>query len=102
MAAILILEDRAVDRKFLATLLKSAGHVVNEASDGAEGLRLAELTPPDLVISDILMPTVDGYEFVRRLRSLPGSTHTPVIFYTATYHQREARSLARNAALATF
>ena len=51
MAAILILEDRAVDRKFLAMLLKSAGHVVNEASDGAEGLRLAERTPPDPVIS---------------------------------------------------
>jgi PAS domain S-box-containing protein len=100
MAAILILEDRAVDRKFLATLLKSAGHVVNEASDGAEGLRLAELSPPDLVISDILMPTVDGYEFVRRLRSLPGSTHTPVIFYTATYHQREARSLAEECGVA--
>ena len=44
MAAILILEDRAVDRKFLATLLKSAGHVVTEASDGADGLRLAELS----------------------------------------------------------
>jgi CheY-like chemotaxis protein len=67
MAAILILEDRAVDRKFLATLLKSAGHVVTEASDGADGLRLAERAPPDLVISDILMPTVDGYEFVRRV-----------------------------------
>jgi PAS domain S-box-containing protein len=100
MAAILILEDRAVDRKFLATLLKSAGHVVTEASDGADGLRLAERTPPDLVISDILMPTVDGYEFVRRLRCLAGSAHTPVIFYTATYHQREARSLAEECGVA--
>ena len=89
MAAILILENRAVDRTFLATLLKSAGHAVNEASDGAEGLRLAELSPHDLVISDILMPTVDSYEFVRRLRSLPGSTYTPAHFYTATSHQGE-------------
>ena len=100
MASILILQDRALDRKSLATLLKSAGYVVSEASDGAEGLRLAERNPPDLVISDILMPTGDGYEFVRRLRSLPGSTHTPVIFYTATYHQREARSLAEECGVA--
>ena len=52
------------------------------------------------MISDILMPTVDGCEFVRRLRRLPGSTHTPVIFYTATYHQREARSLAEECGVA--
>ena len=95
MAAILILEDRAVDRKFLATLLKSVGHTVTEASDGAEGLRLAARTPPDLVISDILMPTGDGFEFVRRLRELGGFAQTPVIFYTATYHEREVRALAQ-------
>jgi len=53
MAAILILEDRAVDRTFLATLLKPAGHAVNEESDGAEGL-LAELSRPDLVISGVI------------------------------------------------
>jgi PAS domain S-box-containing protein len=95
MAAILILEDRAIDRKFLATLLKSVGHTVTEASDGAEGLRLAARTPPDLVISDILMPTGDGFEFVRRLRELGGFAQTPVIFYTATYHEREVRALAQ-------
>jgi CheY-like chemotaxis protein len=86
MAAILIVEDRPIDRKFLATLLKTAGHAVIEASDGIEALRLAEANPPDLVISDILMPTVDGYELVRRMREKTPLAHTPVIFYTATYH----------------
>ena len=89
MAVILILEDRAIDRTLLATVLRSAGHAVIEASDGVEGLRLAEGIPPDLVISDILMPTMDGYEFVRRMRDVPALARTPVIFYTATYHERE-------------
>jgi len=94
MAVILIVEDRPLDREFLAVLLKSAGHAVTEASDGAEGLRVACDTLPDLIISDIMMPTVDGFEFVRRLRDVQILARTPVIFYTATYHAREARVLA--------
>jgi PAS domain S-box-containing protein len=100
MAAILIVEDRAVDRKFLSMLLRSAGHSITEASDGVEGLRLARLAPPDLVISDILMPTVDGYEFVRRMRDVPALARTPVIFYTAAYHERDARALAQQCGVA--
>jgi len=95
MAAILLVEDQAVDRDFLATLLRSAGHSVTEASDGADALRLARRAPPDLIISDIMMPTVDGYEFVRRLRNIDRLARTPVIFYTAMYHEREARVLAQ-------
>ena len=51
---------------------------------------------PDLVICDVLMPTMDGYEFVRQLRADPGIAQTNVIFYTAHYHEREAQKLARN------
>jgi signal transduction histidine kinase/DNA-binding response OmpR family regulator len=94
VASILIVEDRPVDRKFLATVLRCAGHTVAEAGDGAEALRLATASPPDLVVSDVLMPLVDGYELVRRMRRHPDLATTPVIFYTATYHQREARALA--------
>src|SRR6185503_17793333 len=95
MPITLIVEDRPVDRQFLSTLLTSAGHTVVEASDGIEALRLAERRVPDLVISDILMPTIDGSEFVRRLREVAVLASTPVIFYTPTYHEREARALAR-------
>jgi PAS domain S-box-containing protein len=94
MAHILIAEDRAVDRLFLATLLAFHGHGVLEASDGAEALALVQRERPNLVISDLLMPTMDGYEFVRRMRAIPAVAATPVIFYTATYHEREARALA--------
>jgi CheY-like chemotaxis protein len=91
---ILVIEDRPVDRKLLTLVLRSGGNDVIEASDGEEALDIIERNDVDLVISDILMPTVDGYEFVRRLRDLPSGGSTPVIFYTATYHEREARALA--------
>jgi len=74
-------------------LLKRNGHRPLEASDGAEALQLAHVERPHLVISDILMPTMDGFEFVRQLRAVPALAKTQVIFYTAQYHEREARSL---------
>jgi signal transduction histidine kinase/DNA-binding response OmpR family regulator len=95
MASILIVEDRPIERKYLVTLLRSVGHAVTEASDGAEALLLARRRTPDLVISDILMPTIDGYEFVRQMRENQTLARTPVIFYTATYHEREALTLAQ-------
>jgi PAS domain S-box-containing protein len=94
MASILIAEDRAIDRRFLATLLGYEGHGVLEASDGAEALALVQRYRPNLVITDVLMPTMDGYEFVRQMRAIPAVAATPVIFYTATYHEREAQALA--------
>src|SRR2546425_5876139 len=95
MATILIVEDRPTDRQFLATLLGYRGHRVLEASDAVDGLDSAQQNRPQLIISDVLMPSVDGYEFVRRLRQIDGVGQTPVIFYTATYHEREARALAK-------
>jgi PAS domain S-box-containing protein len=94
MASILIAENRAIDRRFLATLLGYEGHGILEASDGAEALALVQSYQPNLVITDLLMPTMDGYEFVRRMREIPAIAATPVIFYTATFHEREARALA--------
>src|SRR5438309_9357688 len=95
MATILIVDDRPTNREFLVTLLGYAGNRVLEAGDGAEALALVRAGPPDLVITDILMPTMDGYEFVRRLRADPSIAQTSVIFYTAHYHQREAMALAQ-------
>src|SRR5258708_11958983 len=94
MPKILIVDDRPTNREFLTTLLGYGGHRLLEAGDGAEGLAITKAEHPDLVIADILMPTMDGYEFVRRLRCDPSVEKTTVIFYTATYHEREARTLA--------
>ena len=94
MATILIVDDHVLNRQFLMVLLGYSGHSLIEAADGAEGLELACARRPDLVIADILMPNMDGYEFVTRLRAIPSIAATPVIFYTAAYHEREASLMA--------
>ena len=68
---------------------------MREAADGGEALALVSSERPDLVITDILMPTMDGYEFVRRLRSVREIAHTPVIFCTAHFRERDAKDLAQ-------
>jgi diguanylate cyclase (GGDEF)-like protein/PAS domain S-box-containing protein len=94
MATILIVDDHVLNRQFLMVLLSYSGHQLIEASDGVEGLNAARSRKPDLIISDILMPNMDGYEFVTRLRAIPSVAATPVMFYTAAYHEREANVMA--------
>jgi diguanylate cyclase (GGDEF)-like protein/PAS domain S-box-containing protein len=94
MATILIVDDHVLNRQFLMALLGYSGHDLIEAANGADGVTMASARQPDLIIADILMPNMDGYEFVTRLRALPLIAHTPVIFYTAAYHEREASIMA--------
>src|SRR5689334_12490037 len=96
MATILVVDDQPTNREVLATLLAYQGHRLLEAGSGAEALDLAQTERPELVIADIVMPTMDGYEFVRLLRADPTIAQPQVIFYTATYNEREARNLARD------
>ena len=97
MATILIVDDNRSSREFLMTLLGYSGHRLLEAEDGAQAQELARLEHPDLIITDILMPVMDGYVLARQLREDPALEGTPVIFYTATYQAREARALANAA-----
>ncbi len=97
MGKILIVDDDPTSRNFLTTLLANRGHRLWDAADGAAALELVRTQRPDLVIADILMPTMDGFEFVRRLRSEPAIADTAVVFYSAVYHQREAQALAQAA-----
>ena len=92
---ILVVDDRAENREYLATLLGYRGFRVVQAGDGREALDLVRTERPALVICDILMPTMDGYEFVRQVRTEPGIANTAVVFCTAHYLEDEARSLAR-------
>jgi CheY-like chemotaxis protein len=100
MAKILIVDDNATNRKLLVALLNHEGHATIEAVDGADGLAAARTERPQLVISDILMPTMDGYEFVRQLRADSQVGNTPVIFHTAHYHELAARQLAQSCRVA--
>jgi PAS domain S-box-containing protein len=95
VANILIVDDNPTNRSLLVTLLGYSGHSLREAADGGEALALVSSEHPDLVITDILMPTMDGYEFVRRLRSVREIAHTPVIFCTAHFREHDAKDLAR-------
>ena len=96
MATILIVDDLSANRAFLITPLREQGHRLLEAADGTEGLAAVRAELPDLVIADVLMPVMDGYEFVRQLRLDPATDKIPVLFYTAPYGEREARALAQS------
>jgi putative two-component system response regulator len=95
-ATILIIDDCAASRENLVTLLAHRGHRLLVADDGAAALGLTHRERPDLIITEILMPSMDGYEFVRQVRAIPRLAATPVIFLTATYLESEARALARD------
>jgi signal transduction histidine kinase len=102
MSSILVLDDRGTDRELLATLLGHAGYSVREAVTGSEALTLARAEAPDLVIADIVMPVMNGYEFVRQLRSHPDTAAIPVIFCTANYEKEEVRQLAASCGVSRF
>jgi CheY-like chemotaxis protein/HPt (histidine-containing phosphotransfer) domain-containing protein len=96
MATILIADDRPLNRKVLVSLLGGQGHRVLEAGDGREALTLAAAEHPALVITEILMPTMDGYELVRGMRRNPVLAGIPVIFSSPHYNEREALELAQS------
>jgi PAS domain S-box-containing protein len=96
MATILIVDDLSANRKLLITLLRCEGHRLLEAVDGREALTAVRAERPDLVITDVLMPVMDGYEFIRQLRADATTSAIPVVFCTAHYGEREARALAQS------
>lgn len=94
MSTIYIVDDRDLNRQYLVTLLKYYGHELEEARDGVEVLTQVKRRIPDLIILDIVMPNIDGREVVERLKRAPATATIPVIFYTATYRNMEARAIA--------
>jgi diguanylate cyclase (GGDEF)-like protein len=94
MATILIVDDNPAKRELLVTILGYDQHFLLEASNGEEALQSALAQRPDLILSDILMPKMDGFTLVRRLRAEPSLWKVPVIFHTAAYLENEARILA--------
>ena len=93
---ILVAEDDPDARELLVLLLAHGDYSVISAADGVEALDLLRTEHPDLLITDIVMPRMDGYELVRQLREDSATSTTPVIFCSASYHEREVRAMARS------
>jgi DNA-binding response OmpR family regulator len=89
MAKILIAEDEPDIRDLIMFTLQFAGHVVVTANDGLEAVKLAESTQPDLVLLDVRMPHMNGYEACQQLRSMPATEHIPVVFLSAKGQESE-------------
>lgn len=80
---VLVADDDAWILRMVATVLEKRGYTVLTASDGEEALQKALVTPPDLLITDVMMPKMDGWALVKALRARPELTTLPVIFLTA-------------------
>jgi signal transduction histidine kinase len=91
---VLIVEDNASLRQLLRATFEHYGCTVIEAQDGVEGLDLAARHLPDFIISDALMPRMDGFQLLRALKADPGLTSIPFIFCSATYTGEKEAELA--------
>lgn len=91
---ILVVEDIPNVLELLEVTLRFKGYPVVTAKNGEDALKAIERERPALVITDILMPKMDGYALVQRLRTTPGTQHIPVIFLSATYITPEDKAFA--------
>lgn len=80
---ILVIDDEALTRRLLHHCLTRAGYDVIEAENGQDALTKLESTHPDFIISDVLMPVMNGFETVKAIREMPEFVHTPVIFLSS-------------------
>lgn len=93
--SVLVVDDDNDKRLLLKVALEMAGYEVYTAQDGAEGLAGVERFQPDLIITDVMMPYMDGYEFARRVRANPLTRFIPIIIQTAA--RNDAQGMRRGA-----
>jgi twitching motility two-component system response regulator PilH len=79
MSTVLVVEDSLAQRQMISDLLKGSGLKVAVACDGVEALERMKALHPDLVVLDIVMPRMNGYEVCRRLKADPKTQHVPVV-----------------------
>jgi PAS domain S-box-containing protein len=91
---VLIVDDNSDDRLLLRYVIERKGHEAVEAADGLEGLRMAKIHKPDLIISDALMPVMDGFQFLRNIKEDEILRSIPFIFYSAIYKADKDMDLA--------
>jgi two-component system chemotaxis response regulator CheY len=102
MKTILVADDLACARILHTHLLVQLGHRVVTAADGVEALRILQSQPVDVVVLDMLMPRMDGHEFLRRMRAMPGYATVPVLVVTSEgdrHHEETLRAAGATAFL---
>jgi two-component system, OmpR family, alkaline phosphatase synthesis response regulator PhoP len=98
MARILVAEDEQHIAEMITFKLTNGGHQVIRARDGEEAIRLAEQETPDLILLDVMMPVLSGFEVLRQLKSDQACRSVPVIMVTAKGQEREVVSGLRDGA----
>jgi two-component system, cell cycle response regulator len=93
---ILLIEDNAINMELMLYMLRAWGHDVSTATDAVQGLEMARRAPPQLIISDVQLPGMDGYEFARIVKADPQLRHIPLMALTA-YAMVGDRERARSA-----
>jgi len=91
---ILVADDEPIQRKLTVRRLTDAGYAVEAAVDGEDALARARHDPPDAIVSDVLMPKLDGYGLCRAVRQDPRLAHLPVVLASSAYVEQEDRDLA--------
>jgi two-component system, OmpR family, phosphate regulon response regulator PhoB len=99
MAKILVAEDEKQIADMVSFKLTNAGHKVVRASDGEQVLGIAARELPDLILLDVMMPGLNGFEVLRRLKGDPTLRTVPVIMVTAKGHERDVLSGLRGGAV---
>jgi CheY-like chemotaxis protein len=90
---ILSVDDKPDNRYLIETTGRASGHQVVSAENGIEALRELRNGPFDLIVSDILMPEMDGFRLCREVKQNEAFRHIPFVFYTATYTSRKDEEL---------
>lgn len=87
--SVLIVDDEEQNRQLLRDLLEAAGYETPEAEDGEQALRIIEAAPPDLVLLDVMMPGMDGFEVCQQLKKDPRTATIPILMVTALTERQE-------------
>ncbi|HXB55915.1 MAG TPA: response regulator [Vicinamibacteria bacterium] len=92
---VLVVDDELLNRKLASFRLKQAGYEVEMAAGGAEGLELARRRPPDAILADVMMPSMDGFTFCGEARREPVLAAIPIVLVSSAYVDEADRDLAR-------
>jgi len=99
---ILIVDDDESSRIYLEKALRSQNYTIESVKNGALALEKAFNAPPDMIISDIMMPEMDGFALCRKVKSNEHLQHIPFIFYTATFIEKKDKELAMSIGASRF